>query len=194
MRCDKVIVVPRAIKVHGKEIDTVEAILLTVCLKLNKEHLLSQPIGSIGLLGVPIPEVFLLEGNRGELGVGADGAHLNELHDAMKPCFLDELNAHDGIVVEEGTGVQPVGSNAAYNGCKVDDDVRMQVVKHASYLGTITKIIVMVSEWDDLGRPVLLQFLDEVSAQEAPATRDNDLSVGEIEHSYFVSFRTLSPV
>ena len=112
----------------------------------------------------------------------------------MKPCFFDELNAHDGVVVKEGTGVQTVGTNAAHDGCKVDDDLGMQIVKHALYLGTVTEIIVTVRKWDDLCRTAFPQLLDEVSTEEALATCDNNLLVAEIEHSYFVSFRMLSPV
>jgi hypothetical protein len=112
----------------------------------------------------------------------------------MKPRFFNELNAHDGIVVEEGTGVQPVGTNAPHRGSKVDDNLRMQIVKHPLYLGTIMEIIVVVRKPDDFCRAVSLQFRDKVGAQEARATRDNDLSVGKIEHVYWISFRILSPV
>lgn len=86
----------------------------------------------------------------------------------MKPCFFDELNAHDGIVVEEVAWVQPISANAAYNGCKGDDDLRMLVVEHALYLTSITKFVVMESKWNDPGRTVFPESCDKVTAQEAP--------------------------
>jgi hypothetical protein len=194
MRRDEVVIVPGTVEVDGEKIDAVEAILLAVGLKLNKEHLLGQPIGSIGLLGVTVPQILLFEGDWGELGVRADGTYLNKFFDSMKPCFFDQLNAHDGVVIEEGTRVQPVGSNTAYNGCKVDDDLGMQVVKHALYVDTITEIVVMINKWNDVCRAMFLQFLDKVTAKETPSTRDNNLFRGEVKHTYFISFRMLSPV
>ena len=95
--------VPGLIEVDGQKVDVVAAVLLPVGLQLGKQHLLGQAIGSISLLGTAVPEILLLEGDWGELGVGADGARLNELLESMKPCLFNELNAHDSIVVEEGT-------------------------------------------------------------------------------------------
>ena len=71
---NKIIVVSEPIEADRQKVDAVEAVLLPVRLQLDKQHPLSQPVGGFGLLGVPVPEVFLLEGGRGELGAGADGA------------------------------------------------------------------------------------------------------------------------
>jgi hypothetical protein len=74
----------------------------------------------------------------------------------------------------------------------MDDDLGMQVVKHALYLGTVTELVVVVPKRDDLCSTAFLQFLVKVGAKEALAPRNNNPLVGQIKHSYFVSFRTLS--
>ena len=123
MRGPLVEVVVRAVEVHGKQVDAVEAVLLPVGLQLHQQHLLGQPVRRVGLLGVAVPEVVLAERHRDVLGVGADGAHADEPLDAGQPALLDQLDAHDRVVVEELAGGGHVRADPADDGGEVDDDL-----------------------------------------------------------------------
>ena len=79
VRRARVEIVARPIQVGRQQVDGVEAVLLAVRLRLDEQHLLGQAIRRVGFLGVTAPQVFLAEGHRRELGVGADGADGDEL-------------------------------------------------------------------------------------------------------------------
>ena len=72
VRRARVEVVVRAVEIDRQQMDGIQAVLLPVGLALNEEHLLGEPIGSVGLFGVAVPEVVLPERHRRELRVGAD--------------------------------------------------------------------------------------------------------------------------
>jgi len=67
-------IVARTIEVHRKKEDGVEAVLLPVSLGLHQKHFFGKAVRGVGLLGIPVPKVLLLEGNRSILGIGADGS------------------------------------------------------------------------------------------------------------------------
>src|ERR1035441_10900681 len=76
----------------------------------------------ICVLRVAQPEVLFAEGDGGEFGVGADGAQDDGLFDVITATGFDELDSHDGVVVEKAAGVGAVGTDAADYGREVDDD------------------------------------------------------------------------
>ncbi len=129
-------VVSRAVEVDGEEVDAREAVLLPVALEHDEERLLGDAVGGVGLLGVAVPEVVFAEGDRRELGVRADGAELDELAQVLRggvrAARLDELDAHEGVVVEEAAGVEAVGADAPDLRREVDDDVRAGRARGAS--------------------------------------------------------------
>lgn len=116
-------VVPRAIEVHGQQINRVETILLAVCLGLHQEHLLGQAIRGIGLLRITVPEVLFPEWNGGELRVGAYGPQDHAFPDPGLSRRFYDLDPHDGVVVEELCRILLVEADAPDPGCQVDDDV-----------------------------------------------------------------------
>ena len=81
----RVEVVSRAVKVHRQKVYGVVIILIPVGLGLHQQHLFSQTVGSVSLLRIALPEIFFLEGNRGDFGVGAHRADGYELTDAQPP-------------------------------------------------------------------------------------------------------------
>ena len=54
-------VVARAVQVHREQHDAVEAVLRAVGLRLHQQQLLGDAVGGVGLLGVAVPEIVLLE-------------------------------------------------------------------------------------------------------------------------------------
>ena len=94
-------VVARTIEVHGQQVDALEPILLAVGLQLNEQHLLRQSVWRVRLLRIAVPQIVLPERHRGVLGIGAHGAHADEALNPTQPTFLDQLDAHDRVVVEE---------------------------------------------------------------------------------------------
>src|SRR3989304_7113910 len=114
--------------------DGVERVRLAIGLPLYKEHLLGEAVGSVALLRVARPEVFFLERDRRELGVGADGAYGDELLHPMEARLFHDLHAHEDVVMEELARSLPVQSDpATLDGC-VDDDLWAGGPVHTYYL------------------------------------------------------------
>src|SRR5262249_55545495 len=86
---------------HRQQVDRLESVLLSVCLSLDQQHLLRQPIRSVRLFRVTIPKVLLTERNRRELRVGADRANRYKLAHPVLASRLHELHTHHQIIVEE---------------------------------------------------------------------------------------------
>ena len=78
-----------------------EAELLAVRLRLDEHHLLGEAVGCVGLLGIAIPQIVLVERHRRELGVGADGAERDELRNVVQAGLLHQVSAHHQVLVEE---------------------------------------------------------------------------------------------
>ena len=171
-------VVARAVEVDGEEVDAREAVLLPVALEHDEERLLGDAVGGVRLLGVAVPEVVLAERHRRELGVRADGAELDELAEVLRggvgAARLDELDAHEGVVVEEAAGVEAVGADAPDLRREVDDDVRAgELEEHLDVVGDEEVELGHGRREDDVARNGA-QPLDEVAPEEAVAAGDED--------------------
>jgi len=51
----KIKIISRPVEIYRHEEDTIKAILLTISLRLNQQHLLGKPVGSVGLFRATIP-------------------------------------------------------------------------------------------------------------------------------------------
>ena len=128
-------IVARTVEVDGQEEDGIESVLLPVGLGLDEHHLLGEAVGGVRLFGIAVPEIVLLEGDRGELRVGADRPEGDELVDLPQISLVEELDPHHDVLVEEGAGILLVEADAAHLGGEVDDDVGpLFVVKTADVL------------------------------------------------------------
>ena len=121
VRGSRVEVIARPVQVHRQQADGVKSILLAVGLGLHQQHLLCQSVGGVGLFGVSVPQVFLAEGHRRELGISAHRTERYELADPALPGLVHEFNTHYQVVVKEFGRVLAVGPNPPYLGSKVDD-------------------------------------------------------------------------
>jgi len=116
-------IVARTVKVDWQEIDRIKPVLLPVRLCLHEERLLCNPVRGIGLFRVPVPELVLAKWYRSELGVGTDCSKNYALLHTLLPCCLNDLDAHDCVVIEEFPGIVLVEPDAADFCGKVDDDI-----------------------------------------------------------------------
>ena len=174
MRGSRIEIIAGTVEIDRQEINRVEPVLLPVRLRLDQQHLLGQPVGRVGLLGVPAPEVVLAEGHRRELGIGADGADDDELGDAGEPGLLHELHAHHHVVVEEEPRLLAVGADAAHHPRQVEDQLGAGVLQHADDVGLLPEIVVAAPR-DEGSRTALTdERVHHERAQEAGASRDHD--------------------
>ena len=132
MRRLQVEVVARPVEVHREQHDAVHPVLLAVRLRLHQHHLLGEAVGGVGLLGIAVPEVVLLERHRRELRVGADGPERDQLGDAGQAALLEDVQAHHRVLEQEAPRVVPVGADAADARREVDHQIRLRVRRSAA--------------------------------------------------------------
>src|SRR5664280_2364880 len=116
-------VVARAVEVDWDQIYGVEAVLVAMRLALDQEHLLCRTVWGVGLLRITIPKVVLVKWHRCELWVCAYRANGQDLGHAREAALLDQLYAHDRVVVEEATRAFPTGADHARNRREMDDQI-----------------------------------------------------------------------
>ena len=126
----RVEIVARAVKIHRQEIDALQPILLPISLEHYQQGFLGDRIGGVGLFGVAGPKILFAEGDGGELRIGADCAHLDELLQAVLPRVLDQVQAHGHIVVEEPAGVGAIGADPAHLRRHVDHHRGVELPVH----------------------------------------------------------------
>ena len=161
-------VVARPVEVRRQQEDRVEAVLLAVRRGADEQRLLGDAVRSVGLLGVPVPEVLLAERHGRELRVGADGAGEHELGGAVQPRLLEHVGAHHQVRVPVAPGVGPVGADAADLGREVEHDLRLGLVEQPGRVGHVGEVDLDAPRDGDVVA-VGLEALDEVRAEE-PAT------------------------
>jgi len=91
-------IISGTVKIDGHKKNGIETVLLAVGLSLDQEHFLGQPIRGVRLFRIAIPQVLLPERQRRELGIAADRAQGDEFLDLAQKGFMQELDAHNGIV------------------------------------------------------------------------------------------------
>ncbi len=159
-------VVSRAIEIHREDKNGVEAVLLPVGLGLDKHHLLRQAVRRVGLLGIPVPDVILPEGNGGELGVGADRPQTDELVDSPEIPLVKELHPHHDVVVEQGGGVFRVVSDAADPGGQMEYDVGPLFIIEAPNALDIHQVVFGKVRHGHPAVPFPVQIPEQVGPQE----------------------------
>ncbi len=97
---------------------------------------------------------------------------------------MEQLGAHQQIVVEEFGRFFPVGANSSHSGSQVNDHIdgsRAAVIAQATGIGQqladgvyISKVIVIAAGNDDFGGIVRFQLFNNVGTQETSSAGDND--------------------
>jgi len=167
-------VVAGTIEIDGQEEDRIEPVLLAVRLGLDKHHLLGQAVRGVGFLGVAAPEVVFFEGNRGELGVGADRPESDEFLNVAQVSLMHQLDAHHDILIEEGPRMLLVEADAADFGRQMDDDVGPLLVIEAADVPGSGQVVVAVIGNEDIMAAPRFKGPDQVFAEKATAARDGN--------------------
>jgi hypothetical protein len=180
----RIVVVPGAVEVHRQQVDRVEPVLLAVGLCLDEQHLLGDAVRRVGLLGVAVPEVVLVERHRGVLRVGADRPDRHELPDPGPASVLHQERAHDQIVVEEPAGSGPVGPDAADDRRQVDDHVGAGVLVQPGDRGLGGEVVLPPPRHHDVPAAPRSQRVHDVAAEEAGATGHENPAFRQLDHAW----------
>src|SRR6266571_9006431 len=83
MRCFQIKIVARSVKVRRQKKDRVEAILLTIGLRLHEHHFFGQTVRSVCFFRIAVPDIVFFERHRREFRIGAHGSGGDEFFHAM---------------------------------------------------------------------------------------------------------------
>ena len=175
-------IVSRTVHVHRQQRDGIEAVLGAIRGALHDQHLLGQTVGRVGFLGIAVPQVGFLEGYRGMFRVGADRADRYDLLHFGAPRFLDQVHAHDQIVVEIAARILAVGTNTADDGGQMDDHIRAFRSEHFPYRGRLSQVVLRNAGGHDRGRVESLQSFAHVLPNKAGTTGNQHGAVCENAH------------
>ena len=167
-------VVTGPVEVHGEEHDAVQPVLFAVGLRLHEEQLLGDAVRSVGLLGIPVPQIVLAERHRCELGIGADGADGHHLLHAGQARLFQHVQAHHGVLEEEASRVLAVGADPAHAGGQVEDELGPGVGQQAAAGRAVDQIVVAAARDDDVAGTLGAQVPHQAVAEEAGAAGDDD--------------------
>src|SRR6516165_5253739 len=121
MRRLQIKIIAGSIKIYREQKNCVEIVLLAICLRLHKQHLLREPVRSVGFFRITVPEVFLVKWNRCELRIRANGAGRYELLNTIPAPILHQLDTHHEIVVKKTAGICSIGANTPDVSSKMDN-------------------------------------------------------------------------
>jgi len=104
-----------------------------------------------------------------------------------------KLDTHDGIIKEKLPWIFTVSADATDDGGEVDDDIGPWFLIHVDDRRLRTQIILFDFRDEDPAAPPLLEFANDMSAQETGPARDNHALIAEeIFHleppEYFLGF------
>jgi hypothetical protein len=181
-------IVARAIEVDGQQGDGIEAVLLAVCLCLDKQHFLGQSVGSIGFLRIAVPEILFFERHGRVFRVRADGAHGHELSDTPQPGLFHEVDPHSGVLVEVPARIPPVRADPADDCGEVNDDLGLLLFEQLSDHVLIAQIAVFATRNNDSSGLVFLEGPPYISAQEPRAPGHQYRPVLQEAHAALLQF------
>ncbi len=136
-------IVAWAVEIYRDKKYTIEAVLGAISLRLDQHHFFGEAVRGVCLLGIAIPKVVFFEGDRGELGIRANGADGYEFFDISQACLLDELDAHHKVLIEEFAWVLTVCADTADDGGEVNDDIGFHIIIHPYNVGEIDEVVVL---------------------------------------------------
>ena len=170
MRLIRIERVARSVQIDRKQVDCVQAELLSVGLRLHQQHLFRHPVRSVGLLRVAVPEIFLAKRYRGYLWIGTDRTEGDDLFHLMEARLLDHLDAHLHIFIEEPAGILPVRSDPAYDSRQMDHQLRSRIGKQSSRLGRDAKVVFVGAEYEQMLAADGFEGVGDMAAEETVAS------------------------
>jgi hypothetical protein len=164
MRTVGIEVVAWAVEIYGDKEYAVEAIFGAIGLRLDEEHLFCEAVRRVCLLRVTVPKVIFPEGDRGKLGIRADGADSDELSQFAKACLVDELDTHHKVLVEEFARVLTVSTDSAYDGGEVNNNIGLHIVIHSDDIGEVDEVVILDFGDEDIFAAAFVESLYNVGA------------------------------
>src|SRR5215475_13125939 len=149
MRRIQIKIISGSIKIYREQKNCVEIVLLAICLRLHKQHLLGEPVRSVRFFRIPVPEVFLFEWNRCELRIRANRADRYELLNTIPASVLHQLDTHHEIVVKKTAGIRSIGANTPDVSGNMDDYVRLCVFIHSLDVPGFDKVVIPLAGDED---------------------------------------------
>ena len=100
----------------------------------------------------------------------------------LAPRFLDQVHAHDQIVVEIAARILAVGTDTADDGGEMDDHIRAFRFQHFPYRGRLSQVVLRNAGSHDRGRVESLQSVAHVLSNKACTTGNQHCAVCENAH------------
>ena len=145
-----------SVKVDRQEEDGIHTVLLTVRLALDQQRFFRDTIWRVGLLRVAVPQVPLTKRHRGELWIRADRPKYDSFLHSVAPGCLDDLDAHNGVLVEEASGVGTIGADSTHDRGQVNQYVGPMFRKQTFDCIGARKIVVGMNWREDIPAAHLL--------------------------------------
>ena len=157
-------VVARAVEIDREEHHAVHAVLLAVALRQHQHHLLGDAVGRVGFLGIAVPQVFLAERDRGELGIGADGSHRHQLPHPSQPALFEDVQSHHGVCEHVAPRVCAIGADAPNLRRKMENQIWLRIRHQLAHRLAVDQIVVVDEGHEDVPcSPPLQLFVEETA-------------------------------
>ena len=182
MRRLKVEIVPGAVQVHRQKINCIHAVLLAVCSALHEQGFLSDSVRSVGLFGVPVPKVILVEWCWGVFRVCANGPEHHHLLRPIAARGFDHVDAHKSVFVEERSGAVSICPDPSNHCGAVHQHFRASGLKHSCDAIRQCEIVLGVARHEDIAASDAAELFNHVGAQEAGTAGNGYPAIGKIEH------------
>ena len=109
-----------------------------------------------------------------ELRIGADGAQHDRLFHSMTAAALNQLDPHQGVLVEEPAGAVPIRADAADQRGRVNHQLGMEFAKQPFDIVLARQIAIFIEGHGNLAASDLPQPFHNVRAKEAGAPGSQD--------------------
>jgi hypothetical protein len=87
---------------------------------------------------------------------------------------MDELRPHHQILIEKGSRLFLIGSNAAYPRCQMNNNFRTLTLEKATDIGLAGQVKFVTPRDKDMRAARLAQVSDDMGTKKARASRNND--------------------
>src|SRR5262249_11366776 len=115
--------------------------------------------------------------------IRANRTHGDEFFYSELPCVLHQLDTHDRIIVKKPAGVGPIGADSADDGGEMNHEARFVLPVQTDDGIAIAQIVISRTRNEDVLPAAFPQLPNDVGAEEARASGDNNAMVGPTGHS-----------
>src|SRR5450759_836317 len=150
MGCLRIEIIARAVQIDRQKKNRVHAVLRPIGLALHEQGFLGDSVGGIRLLRITIPEGIFAEGHRRELRVGTGGPDHYRLLHIVASGVLQQLDAHNGIIVKEASRITPVCADAPYYRREMEEHFWSGICKEPLYTVLGGQVVIVPPGHEDI--------------------------------------------